>query len=281
MIEIVYLNGNFVHAADAKISVFDRGFTFGDSVYEVIPVYRSQPYFVKEHLARLSRSLASVDIENPPIDWLNVFQTLIEQNGGGDMQIYLQITRGDHGKRLHQAPKTLKPTIVAYTLKTPFPTFDAKLQGLHAHLVNDFRWSRCDIKTTSLLANIMINNDALSNGADTAILIRDNKLTEGASNNVFMVSADGVVRTSINNTFCLPGITREVTIKLINDLQWPFLEGDITPKELLEAQEIWITSTTKEIFPITRIDDKVIGNGQGGKFWRIINQQFQNLIQPS
>ncbi len=203
---VVYINGDYMDEADAKISVFDRGFLFADSIYEVLPVYHGRPYFVDRHLERLETSLTSAKINMPKLDWSSLFQDLITKNGGGDLQIYLQITRGNQGVRKHDIPNNLTPTIVAYTLHTPYPTYIEKQQGLQACLVEDIRWLRCDIKTTSLIANILLNDEAVSQGANTALLLRDGYITEGSTSNVFAVDADGIIRTPPKIIFAFPAL---------------------------------------------------------------------------
>ncbi|ASQ45885.1 D-amino acid aminotransferase [Legionella clemsonensis] len=274
---IVYLNGEYVKAGQAKISVFDRGFLFGDAVYEVIPVYNSRPFFAERHLERLEASLTHARIVKPELDWLSIFHHLIQQNGGGDLQIYVQITRGDQGVRKHDIPANLKPTVVMFTLHTPYTSDEIKRKGLHVHLTEDTRWLRCDIKTTSLLANILLNDNAVSRGASTAILSRDGLLTEGSASNVFLVNKD-IIYTPPLNHLCLPGITRQITIELIQSLLWTLREENIPAEALFEAQEVWITSTTKEIYPVTCIDNVLIGNGVAGPYWEQINAKYQQLI---
>lgn len=279
MDRIAYINGNFIAESTATISIFDRGFLFGDSVYEVLPVYDGHPYFVERHIARLERSLTSAKIMMPALDWSFLFKELITLNGGGDLQIYLQISRGNQHVRKHEITAGITPTVVAFTLHTPYPTLAAKQQGLHANLVDDIRWLRCDIKTTAMLANVLLHDEAVSNGADTALLIREGYLTEGSTSNVFIVDARGIVRTPPQNNLSLPGITREITIELIQKLGWPFAEEEISQASLINAQEIWITSTTKEIYPITQINSKKIGAGFAGPYWQQINEQYQQLIK--
>lgn len=277
MLGIVYLNGEYVNASQAKISVFDRGFLFGDSVYEVIPVYNSRPFFVERHLKRLEASLRNARIANPELNWLAIFQHLIQQNGGGDLQIYVQITRGDQGVRKHDIPAGLKQTVVIFTLHTLYASDELKRKGLHAHLAEDIRWLRCDIKTTSLLANILLNDDAISLGAQTAILQRDGLLTEGSASNVFLVNK-GIIYTPPLNHLCLPGITRQITIELIQSLSWTLREEPVPAEALFEAEEVWITSTTKEIYPVTNIDHILIANGVAGRYWEQINAKYKQLI---
>ncbi|RMX03338.1 D-amino acid aminotransferase [Legionella jordanis] len=278
---IVYLNGEFVEAADAKISIFDRGFLFADAIYEVIPVYQSRPFFVARHMKRLETSLDNARIPKPNLDWLNLFQQLIELNGGGDLQIYVQVTRGNQGVRKHDIPDGLRPSVIAFTIHTPYASFETKAKGLRANVIEDIRWLRCDIKTTSLLANILLNDAAVSNGAHTAILSRDGFLTEGSASNIFMVDEEGIVLTPPLDNLCLAGITRQITIELLRSMSWPFREEKIPIGRLYQAQEIWLTSTTKEIYPITYIDDVMIAEGRGGSYWDKIHRNFKQLIQSN
>ncbi|STX38440.1 D-amino acid aminotransferase [Legionella feeleii] len=279
MTGIVYLNGDYCKTEDAKISVFDRGFLFGDAVYEVIPVYNGHTFFVNSHLQRLESSLTQARIKMPDIDWRSIFHELIKQNGSGDLQVYLQVTRGNQGLRKHDIPEGLNPTVIAFTLHTPYPSFEAKKRGLHAMLVEDIRWSRCNIKTTSLLANILTNDDAVSVGANTAILSREGFLTEGSASNIFLVDTQGTIRTPVLDNLCLPGITRQITIDLIKSLSLPLQEEKIPIESIFNAQEVWITSTTKEIYPVTRINDCIIGKGYGGMYWQQMNEHYQQLIK--
>ncbi|MCP0913294.1 D-amino acid aminotransferase [Legionella septentrionalis] len=276
---MVYLNGEFIKAEDAKISIFDRGFLFADSVYEVIPVYKGNAYFIDRHLSRLQASLAAIKMTMPNLDFPSLFQELVTLNNSGDMQIYLQITRGTQNKRTHDIPNNLTPTVVLFTIHNSYPSFADKKKGLRAKLVEDNRWLRCNIKTTSMLANILLNDEAVVSGANTALLIRDGFLTEGSASNVFMVDKAGVIHTPPQTNLCLPGITRQLTIELITALHMPFKESMISKSNLLDAQEVWITSTTKEIYPITQLDDKPVGEGKGGKYWEILDNQYQNLIK--
>ncbi|MFC7780624.1 D-amino acid aminotransferase [Legionella taurinensis] len=274
---VVYVNGQYCLAHEASISVFDRGFLFGDAVYEVIPVYGSRPFALEKHLLRLESSLAKARIPNPPCDWVALFQELIRQNGGGDLQLYLQITRGNQGVRKHDIPAGLAPSVIAFTLHTPYPVFAEQQKGLQAKLVEDIRWQRCDIKTTSLLGNILVNDDAVSHGYHTALLIRDGFVTEGSASNLFIVDREGQVKTPPLNHSCLPGITREICLDLLRKTDIVFSEEPLPVQTVLNAREVWITSTTKELYPVTRIDETVIGNGVGGPCWRQLHERYQQL----
>lgn len=273
-----FVNGEFVDLADAKISIFDRGFLFGDSIYEVMPVYNGKPYFMDRHLARLKSSCDKAKIPFPDTDWEQLAQTLIDLNGKGNLQIYLQITRGNQGVRKHDIPEGLQPSVIAFTLHHAFPTLQEKEKGLHAKLIEDIRWLNCDIKTTSLIANILLNDDAVSAGTNTAILSRNGIITEGSASNVFLVDNQGLIKTPVLNKLCLPGITRQIALELIKELEWDVLETDIKEAELFAASEVWITSTTKEIFPITTINNCTIGTGRAGKYWSAIDQKYRSLI---
>lgn len=278
MSQIVYLNGNYYPASEAKISIFDRGLTFADSIYEIIPVYKGRLFAVEKHLKRLETSLAGAKILQPTHDWIAIFEQLIDRNGQGDMQIYLQITRGNQGIRQHDIPLFIEPTIIAYTLHTSYPSLKAKESGLSAKLIEDIRWLHCDIKTTALIANVLLNDEALTAGADTAILSRDGFLTEGSASNVFLVDDKGTIFTPPLSHLCLPGVTRQITIELIRSLSWSLREENIPCEAIFKAEELWITSTTKEIYPVTQVDSALIGKGRGGVYWREINAKYQEII---
>lgn len=275
---IAFINGSFCDSAKASISIFDRGFLFGDGVYEVLPVYHKKPFFVDQHIERLQANLEKIKINTPPYSWQEIIDGLITRNDGEDFQIYIQVTRGNQGARKHDIPKHLEPTVIAFTLHTPYPTFADKEKGLSAKLLDDIRWLRCDIKSTSLLGNILLNDEAVSSGYQTSILSRDHFVTEGSTSNVFIVDSDQVIKTPALTHLCLPGISRQITIELINKMGCNFIEGPIHEDELFTAKEVWITSTTKEIYPVTQINDTIIGNGRGGMFWNMIEPQYQQLI---
>ncbi|ANH12873.1 TPA: D-amino acid aminotransferase [Legionella pneumophila] len=275
---IAFVNGKYCSQSEAKVSIFDRGFLFGDSVYEVLPVYHGQPYFVDQHLDRLFSNMKKIKMTIPNYDWHGLIHRLISENNGGNLQVYIQVTRGNQGVRKHDIPTSITPSVIAFTMHNSFPTLEDKEQGMSAKLVEDFRWMRCDIKTTSLIANILLNDEAVSSGFHTAILARNGLITEGSSNNVFIVTQDGVIKTPPMNNFCLPGITRQVVIEIIKKLDLKFREIEISMSELFSAQEVWITSTTKEVFPITKINDSLINGGKVGEYWRIINDSYQQLV---
>lgn len=275
--EQVFINGEFVQAADARISVFDRGFLFGDSAYEVIPVFNQQAFFVDRHLERLRSSLDKIKINWPNYNWQDIFNQLIANSHGKEIQIYLQISRGNEGIRQHDFPKDLEPTVIAYALHGSYPTASEKEKGLHAKLIEDIRWSRCDIKSNSLLANVLLNDEATSAGFQTSILQRNGIITEGSVSNIFIVDNNKQVKTPKLNEYCLPGITRQIIIELMNKHSWQICEQDITIEELFAASEVWTTSTTREILPITNINQSIVGSGKAGNYWREIDSLYQGL----
>lgn len=278
---IVYVNGHFLPAKDAKISIFDRGLLFADSVYEVIPVYGGQVFFLEKHLRRLQNSLEKIKMNIPEYNWKTLMQQLIAQNGSGDMQIYVQLTRGCEGTRRHDIPQDIEPTIILFTLHNPFTTTMEISSGLHAICLDDYRWQHCDIKTSALLANVLINDDAIQHGGQTALLFREGFLTEGSASNIFLVDKTGVLKTPPLSNFCLAGITREVILELAAAKGWPICECPLQRSDILNAEELWLTSTTKEIYPITKVDNQDIGSGKPGSFWQKAIIEYKRLIKDN
>jgi D-alanine transaminase len=187
-LSVVFLNGEYLLEEEARVSVHDRGFLFGDGVYEMIPVYAGRPFRVDEHLERLAHSLEAVAIPNPfdNARWLEIFRTLLERNGSGDQKLYLQVTRGAPDQREHKFPADAKPTVMASSKPLLPASRDINERAGSAIVLEDIRWGRCDIKATSLLPNVLASQEAVSAGADEAILVRNGLVTEGASSNVFI-----------------------------------------------------------------------------------------------
>ena len=279
MNNIVYLNGNYTEAKNATISIFDRGLLFGDSIYEVIPVYNGTPCFVDRHLQRLNSNLDKIKIQKPDLDWLSIINQLIQLNGKSDMQIYLQVTRGNQGVRKHDIPKDIDPFSFAFTMHTAYSSDEEKRRGLSASIIDDTRWLRCDIKATTLLSNVLLNDEAVCAGDQTALLVRNGFLTEGTVSNVFIVDDKGTIKTPPLSNYCLPGITRQLVIELIKELNLPFSEEAIPEADILSAQEVMITSTSKEIYPVTQVNQQKIGNGVGGPCWEKLNTNFHKLVE--
>ncbi len=273
--KIVYLNGVFLPEHKAMVPVTDRGFVFGDGIYEVIPAYGGRLFRLHEHLQRLNNSLTAIRLTNPhsETEWVDLLNRLITKNGAGEQSVYLQITRGN-APRDHAFPEATSATVFASS--SPLKAVDSKLLkgGVAAISLDDFRWQNCHIKAISLLPNILLRQQAVDAGAYEAILIRDGLITEGAASNLFIVK-EGVIKTPPKGPFLLPGITRDLVLELAQANQLAWQETSFTPAELEQADEIWLTSSTKEILPVTQLDGNLIANGKPGPVW----QQMQQLYQ--
>lgn len=272
---IVYLNGDYLPLEQARISPLDRGFTFGDGVYEVIPVYNGRIFRLHEHLVRLENSLRLIYMRNPlPLpEWERILHKLVADNEGDDQSIYLQVTRGVSA-RDHAFDDGMQPTV--FIMTKPLPQPDNSTGG-HAIVREDIRWQWCHIKAITLLPSVLLRYEARQANAREAILTRDGKVTEGAASNVF-VCQDGRISTPPKNERLLPGITRDLVIELLQDSGLGCEETDISEAELRAADEIWITSSTQEIVPIIRLDDRPVGIGRPGPLWQQairIYQQFK------
>ena len=272
--KIVYLNGQFLPAEHAKISVLDRGFIFGDGVYEVIPVYSGRLFRLQHHLKRLQNSLDGIRLKNPlPLDkWVELLERLVKENDGGDQSVYLQVTRGV-AKRDHAFPKNVEPTVFAMCDRVGEVPPELR-QGVAAVTVDDLRWKMCHIKSIALLPNILLRQQALDMGATEAIMIRDGEVTEGAATNVFIVR-DATVATPPKSNLLLPGITRDLVVELCRKHKLPCEERTITDSELRNAEEVWLTSSTKEVIPVIRLDERPVGKGKPGPMWAQILRLYQ------
>lgn len=272
---IVYLNGQFVLKDQAMVSVFDRGFLFGDGVYEVIPVYEQCLFSVEEHLTRLRRSLEQIDITLNQNDALLVqmMAQLLHHNGMRDDSIYLQVTRGVEPTRQHCASADITPTIFACCL--PHKRSTERHNGLKASIEADIRWQRCDIKAITLLANSLYYTQAQRRGIDDVILVRNGYVTEGVMSNIFIVK-NSIIATPPADNFILPGISRQILISLAHTNELPLVERMITVDELFTADEIWTTNSTKEIAAITEVDGKPVQNGQPGPVGDLMYSLFQD-----
>jgi len=266
---IAYLNGTFLPLEDARVPVMDRGFLFGDGVYEVIPVYAGKLFRLAHHLKRLRNSLDATRIENPlPVnDWESMLNELVNRNKGSDQAVYLQVTRGVAAKRDHAFPPDCKPTLFAMSTPMTASVDIDNISGTTAITLPDIRWKLCNIKAITLLPNVMLRQQAIDAGAVEAILIKDGFAIEGAASNVFIVR-NGLLITPPNGPTLLPGITRDLIIELAANNTIPFREADINEAELFSADEIWLTSSTREISPVTLLDDTVIGTGKPGPLWK-------------
>ncbi len=270
---LCYLDGEYLPLHEAKVSVLDRGFIFGDGVYEVIPVFAGRPLRLDEHLARFERSLAAIGIA-PPLSraaWTTLIERLVAHHGGGEQTIYIQVTRGV-APRNHLPPPGKAPTVFA--MSNPLVPVDRD-SPVRAVLREDFRWARCDIKSISLLANVLLRQEAAAAGAQEVILVRDGLVTEGAASNVFIVSGERI-RTPPLSTFLLPGITRDLLIELLANDTDAVLEADITREELLAADEVWLCSSGRELAPVGVIDDRQIGTVCPGPVFARVAARYAN-----
>ena len=271
---IVFLNGEFEPAENAKISVFDRGFLLGDGVYEVIPAYSGALFRLQEHLARLQQSLDAIRLTNPysDVDWRDLLNALVEKNLDSDLSVYLQVTRGI-AVRDHAFPADTKPTVFAMVNKIAPLSAAYYEKGVAAVTLNDNRWTRCNIKAISLLPNVLLRQEAVDQGVVEAILIRDDFVTEGAASNAFVV-IDGKILTPPKSEHLLPGITRDLIVEMAQQHGIPCAEEAISIDQLRSADEIWLTSSTKEILPVTKLDDKPVGTGEPGEIWNRMHKIY-------
>ncbi len=257
-----YLNGHLSRLGDAQVSVMDRGFLFGDGAYELIPVYGRRLFRVNEHLARLGRSLQALRIEDPyeREAWLDLLRSLVQHLPEVDDQwIYLQVTRGV-APRNHVMPRDIEPTVLAYTSPQLALTAEQRHQGLSCTTARDFRWQRGDIKSISLLGNVLARQMSADQGADETLLIRDGFLTEASASNVWIVR-DGALLGPAPGELLLEGIRIELMRELCEELGIAFNLCPIAETELPTADEILLTSATKEVVAVTRLDHEPVGHG--------------------
>lgn len=278
----VYLNGQFLPPDQARVSVFDRGFIFGDGVYEVIPVFGGRLFRLSHHLSRLETSLAAIRLRNPHTQrqWNDIFTRLLAA-GSGDQSIYLQVTRGV-APRDHAFPPNITPTVFAYAQPLKYSPPEQLARGVAAVTAADIRWQRCDIKAIALLANALLRQQAIDQGAVEAILVRDGVVTEGAASNIFVIK-NGLLVTPPKGPFILPGITRDLVVEIARAKGIPCDELPVKIETLKSADEVWLTSSTKEILPITRIDGKPVGSGKPGpmhaRMFALYKEYKQAFIQ--
>ena len=256
----VVLNGQWLAAEDARVSVMDRGFLFGDGVYEVIPVYSRQAFRLEQHLERLQQSLDGIQLANPYRldEWIGFITQLAHEAEWEDQSIYIQVTRGPMAVRNHAFPKEITPTVVILAEAMNTPPASQREQGIAAVSAADIRWLRCDLKTTSLLANCLLRQLAVSAGCVETVLFRDGFLTEGSASSIFVMK-NGVLLAPIKNHLMLPGITYDVVLELAAQHGLRQEVRDITEAETRAADELWMCSSTKEVLPIVTLDGRAVG----------------------
>lgn len=268
----VYLNGEYLPLSEAKVSVLDRGFLFGDGVYEVIPSYAGDLFRMQDHLDRLQASMSRIRLKlSYDFDqWMGILTPLLDSTK--DQYIYLQVTRGVVAKRDHAFPENTVPTVFA--MCSDIKPFAGAVTGVKAMTMEDSRWEMCDVKATTLLANVLLRQRAIDQGCAEAILHRNGYVTEGAASNMFAV-IDGVLITPEKTSEILPGITREVILELAKKNDFQVAEDIISLDALQTASEIWITSSTREIVPVIELDSVKVGEGVPGPVFKKMNQIFQ------
>ncbi|MDP1933740.1 MAG: D-amino acid aminotransferase [Nitrosomonas sp.] len=272
---MIYLNGKFMPIEEACIPVLDRGFIFGDGIYEVIPAYSRKPFRLAKHLNRLQHSLDGIRLKNPlsNTDWESLLEQVIAKNDGEDQYLYLHITRGV-AKRDHAFPVNVPPTVFIMSNPLLPPPAELLISGASAITAIDNRWIRCDVKAISLLPNVLLRQLAVDVHAIETILIRDGFLTEGAASNIFVVK-DNMLLAPPKSHLMLPGITYDVILELAAANQIAHEVREISEAEIRAADEILLTSSTKEIMPITLLDNKSVSNGKPGAMFTQLHTLYQ------
>ena len=268
----VFLNGRFMSLDEARISPLDRGFLFGDGVYEVIPAYGGRLFRLCEHITRLETSLTNIRMEPPysKKQWSTILPQLLR--GTGDQSVYIQVTRGADLKRDHAIPCQVRATVFA--MVSPIPAVQEPPTGVSAITLEDTRGNLCHIKATTLLANILMRQNALDQGCAEAILMRRGIIVEGAASNVFAV-VDNCIITPPKSPQILPGITRDLVLDLARSNDLSAEETTLSLDDLKRATEIWLTSSTREILPVVILDGAPVGGGETGPLWRKMRQYYQ------
>ena len=263
-----FLNGEYLPLEECRVSVLDRGFIYGDGVYELIPAYKNNIFYLPQHIERLQNSMSAIQLQSPydKFGWQTIIDTLIQQSEADDLAIYIQVTRGV-AQRDHVFPKVIQSTV--FVMANPLPVIPSEYleNGVELISSNDIRWQRCDIKAISLLANILAKQEAAEASAIEAIMIRDGYALEGSASNLFLVR-EGIVYTHPKDNLILPGITRGFVIELLDELGIECKQQHIPKNWLYSSDELWITSSTKEVLAATKIDQKIVADGRPGEIWR-------------
>ena len=276
---MIFLNGKFMPVEEARVPVLDRGFIFGDGVYELIPVYSRVPFRMDEHLARLERSLAAVRIRNPysRAEWRDIILQLVAKQPFEDQGVYFQVTRGV-AKRDHAFPKDAVPTVFVMSNPLVNPPQELVERGAAAVSATDDRWHHCDIKSISLIGNCLLRQVSADAGAVETILFRDGFLTEASASNVFVVKG-GVILSPPKSNLILPGITYDVIAEIAQAAGLPLEYRDISAAEVRGADEVWITSSSKEVLAIVTLDGQPVAGGKPGPMFRRVHALYQEFKQ--
>lgn len=274
-----FLNGEFTPLRDAKISVLDRGFIFGDGIYEVIPVYFGAPFCFDEHIARLERSLAELQIDNPYSrdEWRAIATQLAAPQGKAPQAIYFQVSRGV-APRDHVMVRGLRPTVFAMVNPLP-PVADAvRAKGVACVTVDDFRWQKAHIKSTSLLGAVLARQISVEAGATETVMFRGDSLSEASSSNVWIVK-DGTLIGPPKDNLVLTGIRYGLLERLCQDSGIPFALRRVSRDEVFGADELLLSSATKEVLPVVTLDGQAIGNGRPGPIYQSLYAAYQQAKQ--
>lgn len=275
----VFLNGRWLPLEEATVSILDRGFMFGDGVYELIPVYRRKPFRLDEHLRRLQHSLDGIRLPNPMQhpEWRQIVTQAVELHESDNQSVYLQVTRGA-APRDHAFPKSVTPTVLVMSTPLSLPDPLQIENGICAVSSPDLRWGRCDLKTIGLLPNVLARQMAVEAGCVECILFRDGVLTEGAASNIFVIK-NGLILAPVKDHRMLPGITYDLVIELARANGMPVEVRDITEAEARAADELWLTSSSREVQAIVKLDDLPVGTGAPGPLYRRMYALYQNFKQ--
>jgi len=273
---LCYLNGETVPLAEARISPLDRGFLYADGVYELMPVYGGRPFRFAAHAERLTRSLGAISMTDPHTreEWRAILGTLIERNGGGEQYVYWQVTRGTQWGRTHAPLPQIPRTVFAFCAPLPVNSAELLERGVACVTAPDSRWARCDIKSTSLLANVLLRQLSVEAEAAETILLREGELTEASASAVHVVLG-GEVLVPPNSHRILPGTTRSVVEELTTRAGIPWRVAPVSEAQLRAAEEVWISGATREVLPVTRLDGHAVGGGRPGPLWRRVYAELQ------
>ncbi len=275
---ICHLNGRLLPLLEARISPLDRGFLFGDGVYEVIAARQGQARRLSAHLARLTRSLRELRIRDPHPEsqWQQIIESLIHANGGGDLYVYLQISRGVEFGRNHAPLPEVEPTIFAFCAPLPVTSAETLANGIACITAEDTRWARCDIKSVALLANVLLRQEAVEAGANETILLRDGWLTDASSSTVYVVTG-GQIHVPPNSHQLLPGTTRSLLEELAEGHGIEHRGVAVSEAELRAADEVWLTAATRGVLAVTTLDGKPVADGRPGPLWRRMHALIEDF----
>jgi D-alanine transaminase len=277
---LCYLNGEYLPLTQARISPLDRGFLYADAVYEVMPVYHGRPFRFAAHAERLARSLAGISMQDPHTreEWRAILGTLIERNGSGDQYVYWQVTRGVQLGRTHAPLPHIPRTVFAFCAPWPQPPVDLAERGVSCVTATDTRWARCDIKSTALLANVLLRQLSVDAAATETIMLREGELTEASASAVHVVLG-GEVLMPPNSRRILLGTTRGAIEEVAARAGISCRVQAISESQLRAADEVWISAATREVQPVTALDGHPIGGGRPGPLWRRVYEEFQRYKQ--